>query len=100
MGNKRVRPLATILLAAAVAGCSTITITRKGEQKLTTPANFEKSYDYFLWGIVNDHDIDVKDACRGGKVEQMQTQYTFVDALLGICTLGIYSPRTAKVWCQ
>jgi hypothetical protein len=30
----------------------------------------------------------------------MQSQQTFVDGLLGLVTLGIYSPQTAKVWCK
>ncbi len=100
MGNKQVKPLSLVLLAVAIAGCSTITITRQGQQKLSTPPNFEQRYDFFLWGLVNDHDVDVKEICKGDKVEQMQTQHTFVDGLLTLFTLGIYAPRTAKVWCK
>jgi len=49
---------------------------------------------------VGEPHIDVKAICGDKEVRQLQTIDQFTDRLLGLVTLGIYSPRTAKVWCE
>ncbi|WP_397472323.1 Bor family protein, partial [Rheinheimera sp.] len=46
-----------------------------------------------------EHHVDVNTICNGAEPKQMQSQQTFTDGLLGLVTLGIYYPHTAKVWC-
>ncbi|OFZ72682.1 MAG: hypothetical protein A3K03_06305 [Bdellovibrionales bacterium RIFOXYD1_FULL_44_7] len=93
-----------ILIAAATlvfaASCSTVTMTEKGAGKMTSSPTYESSKPYFFWGLVGEHHIDVKDVCENKSVKQIMVQDTFLDALLGGITLGIYRPRTAKIWCQ
>lgn len=59
----------------------------------------EESKSFFFWGLAGEHSIDVNGVCQGKPAQQMQTQTTFLDGLLGGITLGIYAPRSAKVWC-
>jgi hypothetical protein len=61
---------------------------------------FEQRQDFFLWGLVGESHIDTKTVCGGKRATQMQSQQTFVDGLLGLVTLGIYAPQSAKVWCS
>lgn len=89
-----------LCLALSLGACSTVTIRDKGEAKLSSSPSYESSKSYFLWGLAGEHRINVKQACNGKAPRQMQAQSTVLDSILSIITLGIYYPRTAKVWCK
>ena len=90
-----------ILCAALFAsGCQTVTLRPEGGIRDTSPAAFEERQSFFFWGLGGTSKVNVKKACSGGEATQMQTQFTFLDGFLGVITLGIYSPRSAKVWCK
>ena len=90
----------TVTMAVTLVGCSTVTITQQGRRKLTSTPTYEKKQSFFLWGLAGERWIDTREVCGGNEPKQMQTQFTFVDGLLNFITLGIYAPRTAKVWCE
>ena len=94
------RMFMAMILAVMVSGCATLTIEPKGERKITSHPTYEKRQTFFLWGLVGDPWIDVSNVCGSSEVKQMQTQFTFVDEVLSFITLGIYAPRTAKIWCS
>jgi hypothetical protein len=87
-------------LMVAVTGCYSVTIRPDGGFKMATPPAFEQRQDFYLWGLVGESHIDTAKVCGARTPSQMQSQVTVVDALLGLVTLGIYSPETAKVWCK
>ena len=87
-------------LVLALGGCSTVTVTTADEQKLTTKPTYQERKNFFFWGLVNDHSVDAVAACEGEQPRQMQSQQTFTDGLLGVVTLGIYAPRSARIWCE
>jgi len=93
-----------ICIAAAalilMAGCSTVTIKSSGTRKITSNPDYSESKSFYLLGLVGEHSIDVRNICSGRTPVQMQTVSTFTDRLLEIITIGIYAPRTAKVWCS
>jgi hypothetical protein len=91
--------LSAILLSFFV-GCATATIRPDGGPKNSAGAQYESSETFFIFGLVGEANIDVKDICGSKKVEQMQTQATFMNSFLGALTLGIYTPKTARVWCS
>ncbi|MGC2165014.1 MAG: Bor family protein [Gallionella sp.] len=97
MKIKRSVPILLILL---LVGCSTVTIQPQQSGKLVTQPTYEESKNFFFWGLAGEFRFDVTKICSGKKVTQMQTQQTFVNGLLGLVTLGIYSPHTVKVWCS
>ena len=101
MGGRRHHPLIAIVTAAAVTGCATVTINRQGDRKISSSPTYQASKAFFLWGLVpDDRSIDVAQICGGAEAKQMQTQFTFLDGLPNFITLGIYAPRTVKVWCS
>jgi hypothetical protein len=91
---------AALIAAFILAGCAKVTIRPEGGEKTTAKPDYEKSKPYFFWGLVKEYTIDVQEICENKGVDQIQSQHTFVDGLLGGITLGIYSPKTARVWCK
>ncbi len=101
MISKMVSRMACGLIAAAFAtACSTATIRPQGGERISGDPNYEESKSYFFWGLSGEHDINVAEICKDKGVEQMQSQFTFLDGVKTVFTLGIYSPKTAKVWCK
>ena len=88
-----------IILSIFFQSCSTVTIHPKQSGKLSTEPTFEESKDYYFWGLVGEHRVDVKGICGDKKVLQIQSQGTVSNVIFGILTLGIYSPHTGKIWC-
>jgi len=52
----------------------------------------------WLWGIVPAPPIDVRQTCPTG-VAKVETEQSFVNGLVGVVTLGIYSPQHLRVTC-
>lgn len=92
------RACLTLVLATA-AGCYSVTARPDGGFKVATKPTYEQRQDFYLWGLVGENHIDTKQVCPGGAA-QIQSQVTFVDGLLNLVTLGIYSPQSARIWCK
>jgi len=88
-----------LFAAVLLSGCATVTIRPDGGTKVAGTPDYEKSKPYFFWGLAKEHTVNVVEICGDKKVEQVQSQRTFLDGFLGTITLGIYAPKTAKVWC-
>ena len=88
-----------VVIAAMLSACSTVTIRDHGTAKVSSEPSYSSSKAFFFWGLAGTARINTTAICHGKRPVQMQSQKTFVDGLLGFLTLGIYSPRTASVWC-
>lgn len=95
----KTKSLGLAAVALLLAGCATVTIRPTGGEKVAGAPNYEESKNYFFWGLSGEHTIDVKQICGDKGVDQIQSQRTFMNGFLGAITLGIYVPKTAKVWC-
>jgi hypothetical protein len=82
------------------SGCYSVTGRPQGGFKVAGKPTFEQRQDFYLWGLVGESHIDTTKVCAKSQPVQMQSQVTPVDALLGLITLGIYAPESAKVWCK
>ena len=87
-------------LMLALSACSTVTINPDGRAKVVSEPSYQDSKAFFLFGLVGEHHVDVLRICNGKEPVQMQSQQTITDGLLGVITLGIYSPHSTKVWCN
>src|SRR5690606_15328834 len=58
---------------------------------------YEKRLDYFAFGLIGDHEVDLDSICPFG-VAEWRTEATLFN-LWDVLTLGIYSPRTLVVRC-
>ncbi len=89
-----------LLLTMFVSACSTVTIRPYGGSKDNSKPNYVDSKPFYFGGPFGKHKVDVNDVCDGNDVTQMQTVMTSSDWFFSIITIGIYTPRTAKVWCE
>ncbi len=102
MKDTLTRPIKRGILCASLfffAGCYSVTTRPDGGFKTATPPTFEQRQDFYLWGLVGEAHINTAQICKG-QPAQLQSQRTFVDGLLGLITLGIYAPESARVWCK
>lgn len=83
-----------------LTSCSTVTIRPEGGRKDTRPSAVEERQEFWLWGLVGEAHVDVRKACGDKAVDQMQAVYSGTDVLLNIVTLGIYAPRSTRIWCK
>lgn len=96
----RVKLASAMAILFLCSACATVTIRPNGGAKATSKPTYESSYGYFIFGLVGDEKVNVSQICNGGAVDQIQTEFTFMDKLLGTLTGGLYAPKTAKVWCK
>ena len=94
------RIAAAALALALLAGCAAVTVRPGGGPKLTATPDFAESKNYFFWGLGGVHTIDVAAICGERNVTQFQSRYEALDVAYGIVTLGLYMPKTARVWCE
>jgi hypothetical protein len=52
----------------------------------------------WLWGIVPAEPIDMRQSCPSG-VATVETEQSFLNGLVGVLTIGIYSPQRLRVTC-
>ncbi len=93
------RKLLALPILVLFLGCSTVTVTPEGSRKRSDAPTHEERLNYFLWGLVGEPTVDVRAMCQDRAPVEMQAQSTFVDSLLTLITLGIYAPRSVRVWC-
>lgn len=89
-----------LILVGLMTGCANVNVRTDNQPEITTPPTFEQSYSFWWWGIEGEYEVNVREICLGKGVEQMQTVATFNDAVITLVTLGIYSKRSARVWCK
>ncbi|MBN3561771.1 Bor family protein [Aliamphritea spongicola] len=91
--------LLALTAAAFISGCSTQTFNINGTTQ--APPQTEDSQVFFINGIGQEKSTNAAEICGGAdKVIKVETQETFVNGFLGFITLGIYTPRDARVYCR
>lgn len=90
--------LMVALIATAVSGCAQQSFSVNN--KVATEPQKVTTHHFFVSGIGQTKQIDAAQVCGGAdKVVRTEVQQTFVNGLLGFVTLGIYTPREARVYC-
>ncbi len=90
-----------LCLSFLLPSCANVTVRPDGGQRVSSNADVSESTDFFLWGLTPESvDVVLANHCGGATPKQFQAQTTFIDGLLGAITLGIYSPRSYRVWCR
>ena len=92
----RLRGLIAVGALAMLAGCFNVTYIAKS--RAPSAVIHEHKLTFFLGGLVGTEEIPAGQLCPNG-VAKVHTQNTFVDMLLTVVTLTIYSPRTAEITC-
>lgn len=91
--------LFSALICLTLSGCAQQTFSLNKNAPKVNP--HVVTHDFFVSGIGQTKEIDAASVCGGAeKVVGTQVQQTFIDGLLGFATLGIYTPRDARVFCS
>jgi hypothetical protein len=88
--------LAGVLLSLTLAGCYH-QVVRTGAQPGAVVVERPWTATY-LFGLVPATAINTAAQCPNG-VAIVETQQTFINGLVGVLTLGIYTPQTVRITC-
>jgi hypothetical protein len=80
-----------------LAGCYKATFI--SNPNVVRGADHDQWNSFFLWGLVGQETLEVRQFCSGGQVAQVRTGANFLTGLVSFVTLGIYAPRMSYVWC-
>lgn len=95
--KKKRNPLLILGLSAmALGACHNIQYKNPGAR---AGNKHSVKQSFFLWGIAGGDEIDLQALCPAG-VAEISSQESFVDALIGGLTAGLYTPRSVEVTCQ
>lgn len=98
MASKKVSLFALAFLT--LTGCSSVAFVRVPEARTKSTPAYEAKAPFFFFGIIGGPaDVYADRICLKQQVDQVVTEYTGGDFAATLFTLGIYSPRTVKVWC-
>jgi hypothetical protein len=99
--HRAAKNILALALALQLSACASVTIT---ESQLSDIASsiptWEQSFNFYLWGLIGEHSVNVEAICRDKRAIRMQSRFSGSDLLYGVLTAGIYLPRTARVWCE
>lgn len=98
--NISVMRLSVLVGLLFLTACSSVTIRPYGGEKDTSPPDYQSSKTFYLAGIIGEHEVNTSVVCGERRVMQMQAITSLSDWLQSMLTLLIYTPRTAKVWCE
>jgi len=88
-----------LITALVLTGCSQQVF--KVNDGLVDKPTLETQQAFFVNGIGQTQTIDAANVCGGAeKVNRTEVQQTGLNIFLGIVTLGIYTPREARVYCN
>ncbi len=83
-------------LLILLAGCYHATVeTGATPSTVVIDKEFASSW---IYGLVPPDPVPTMERCPNG-VAKVETQHTFVNQLVGLLTLGIYTPMQIKVTC-
>ncbi len=92
--------LGAVLLTMLLSSCATQSFDINPPVGPTDQATLEESQPFFISGLGQDTLVDAAEVCGGaGQVARVETEMTVLDSILGGLTFGIYTPRTARVYC-
>ena len=64
------------------------------------PATRERNLNYFFFGFFPfRHEVKLSELCGTDKFRQAYVSNNLWQGLVSIFTIGIYTPRTLKIWC-
>ncbi|MFT7111418.1 MAG: hypothetical protein ACI9PC_000019 [Porticoccaceae bacterium] len=92
--------IALLVFLAGLSACSSVTMRPEGGDKDRSKPTYVESKPFYIIGIFGEHKVDVNEVCDGAAVSQMQTVMSSSDYVMSMLTFLVYTPRTAKVWCE
>ena len=86
-----------LLCALALGGCYKATFIR--DAQAVRGEEHDEWTSFFVFGLVGEQTLDVKQFCPDGRFAEIQTGANFGTGLVSLVTIGIYTPRKVYVTC-
>lgn len=96
MTRLHITGLTAVGLITILSGCYHATVTTGATP--STEVVEQRFASGWVFGLVPPSTIETASKCTSG-VAQVETQLSFVNQLVGLLTLGIYTPMSIKVTC-
>ncbi len=93
--NRQVSTALALALVSSMACYHAIINTGRSESSTIIEKQWASS---FVFGLVPPDPLDVSSQCKGG-VAKVETQHSFLNALVAFLTIDIYTPIDIKVTC-
>jgi hypothetical protein len=84
-------------LLLATSGCYKATFYKNAS--VSKGEEHEEWTDFFVFGMVGSEQIDVKKFCSNGDAAVIRTGANVGTGVIGVLTIGIYTPRKVYVTC-
>ncbi len=87
-----------ILVGLLASACATQSFTL--QEGATELPQKEEMQSFYVSGVGQEKSVNASEVCGGAdKVAKVESHLKFYDGFLSAITYGIYTPRTAKVYC-
>lgn len=94
------KALGIAFILALLSGCSTQRFPVNEPIGPAGQPTVEVSQPFFINGIGQQQELNAAEVCGGPNlVASIETEQSFLDGLFSALTGGIYTPRTARVYC-
>lgn len=94
------RLLGTFFTVALLSGCATQSFDINPAVSPLSEPNLEESQVFFVEGVGQSAVIDAAEVCGGAQnIARVETERNALDSVFSFLTGGIYTPRTARVYC-
>lgn len=95
---KKLVTLATLAVVVTATGCASQTAHLRSQQ---ISASYTETQAFFVGGIGQEKVLNAAEVCQGAEnVVKVESKQEARNVAMSIITLGIYTPRTAKVFCN
>lgn len=92
--------IALIVIALTLTGCATQSFQINSGRAASTPTKEERQA-FFISGLGQEQGMNAAEICGGvNKIVKVEAEHTFLDGFLGVLSMGIYTPRVARVYCS
>ncbi len=94
------KKLTYLIIYLVLNGCATQSYFVNSGLSEDKPS-LDSKQTFFVGGIGQEDNVDAAKICNGVEnIIKVESELTFTDGLLNILTSGIYTPRTARVYCK
>jgi hypothetical protein len=96
----RARRAALVFWLVLPLGCASVVYQNGPGGPTTRDSTVETTLHYFIFGAVGRPELDVGALCREKTIDKIQVLSSVPNVIVTVLTLGIYAPRTVRVWCS
>lgn len=100
MYQKRTVKVLILLSFAFLFNLSCVSINIELEPSTKQQPSFTYYSHYGLFGLIGSDSLDAKQICIDSNPVRIKNYFSFEDLLFAVTTLGLYTPKSTKVWCE